>query len=153
MMAESRDWESYSDSKILYLRPLTPNNETEFEYVAVCSPLNEVVGMMELHHGVVYVDDYFSPEARPLLDGLLNGFGYAGLEGFVKESAETDGKDWVRRLDGSVDTAKSPSWFIDYRLLASLIIESKIVEETGILMTNSAADRMAGNIIGVRFSY
>lgn len=79
--------------------------------------------MMELHHGAVYVDDYFTPEAKQTLDELLSGFGFAGLEGFVKETAETDGQDWARLLDGTVDTAKSPSWFIDRMMLASLIVE------------------------------
>ena len=151
-MADKRSWESYSDSKILYLRPLTPGEETAFEYVAVCAPINEEVGMMELHHGAVFVDDYFTTAARPVLDELLRGFDYNGLEGFVRDTAETDGHDWVRLPDGTVDTVHSPSWSIDRRWLASLIVECKIVEEPGILMQRSDADRMAGDIIGVKFS-
>ena len=152
-MADKRSWESYSDSKILYLRPLAPRDESAYEYVAVCEPIDEEPGMMELHHGAVYVDDYFTPEAKQTLDELLSGFGFAGLEGFVKETAETDGQDWVRLSDGTVDTAKSPSWFIDRMMLASLIVECKILDEGGIRMNSREAERVAGGMVGEKFAH
>ena len=67
------------------------------------------------------------------------------LDAFVCEAnnADTDPAGFTIQQDGSIDRAASPSWWIDYTLLASLMAE----HFDGRMMTIQAADDLARSIV------
>lgn len=148
MMAE-KDWESYSGSKILYLRCIS---EHIFEYVAVTEPIDDNPDDLIFCHGAVYVDDYLRPESQVALNTLLTDFGYDNLTDFVQQTISGGNEesspttiDMKVELNGNVR-------YIDYTLLASLVVESLLLNEPGVRMLKAEAIRLASNVIGVDFS-
>lgn len=132
-------WETYADEAdhYSYVRCLDLGNL--YEVVRVTH--DEHGRQAEFVHQVIFMDEY----DEPAMTGILNGFGYGDLDAFVRETncADQDPSGFVFREDGSIDRAASPSWWIDYMLLASLMAE----HFDGRTMTARAADDLARTVI------
>ncbi len=91
----------------------------------------------EFVHQIVFMTEY----DEPAMTEILREFGYESLDAFVCEvnGADTDPAGFTTREDGSIDRAASPSWWIDYTLLASLMAE----HFDGRVVTVQAADDLA----------
>lgn len=121
---KTNPWEDYADEHILYIR--TYDNEVSpsvFEGVMV-QPGD--FGTVRFLHSVVFMDDYLSSYEldKSYLDGILNNFGYAGLDDFVIQNAPEPISP-VYKENGDIDRVKTRNYIIDLRLLASLIFEDR----------------------------
>lgn len=114
-------WQDYADEHILFLRALNGSNPSAFEYVKVVRDVD--LERCLFSHGVVFVDDFLSKAGLGQMDEILKGFGYNGLDGFVKDVAG-DRVGWLYLPNGQVDRMNSPGYIIDIWLLASLLVES-----------------------------
>lgn len=136
---------SYSDERIVLLRPLNPINPVDFECIKVYSDPNCVGGMRFLHETIYLSDFNFNDEdCVSYLDELLKGFGYDGLDDFVEQNSPY----YCLELDprtGKPDRVGSPDYIVDMQLLASLILES---HDGGILTTPEKADEWVKNLTG-----
>lgn len=145
-------WESYSDSKPLFLRADDYISPSAFEYAVVARAA--VAGRAILKHGVIFVDDYLNEDyGRPVLDKLLAETGYeGGLDGFVKETMGCDGADWILKANGYVDVGNSDSYIVDLRLLAALIAEHiavSVIEDDNETLPEGTALAAIRKITGV----
>jgi len=147
-MAE-KGWESYSDLKILYLRRISEYN---FEYVAVTEPIDENPDDQIFCHGAVFVDDYLRPESQVALNTLLTDFGYDNLADFVQQTIPGGNEESSPTTIDTKSELNGIERCIDYTLLASLVVESLLLNESGVRMRKSEAIRLASNVIGVDFS-
>lgn len=95
----------------------------------------------EFVHQVIFMDEY----DEQALTEILSGFGYKSLDAFVCEvnHADVDPAGFVVRRNGSIDREASPSWWIDYMLLASLMAE----HFDGRKLLAEIADRLADSIV------
>ncbi len=95
----------------------------------------------EFIHQIVFMTEY----DEPALTDILREFGYKSLDAFVLETngGDTDPAGFKIRQDGSIDRAASPSWQIDYMLLASLMAE----HFDGRMMAIQAADDLARALV------
>lgn len=95
----------------------------------------------EFVHQVIFMAEY----DELAMTEILKGFGYECLDAFVREanSANADPAGFTIRQDGSIDRAASPSWWIDYMLLASLMAE----HFNGRTMAIQAADDLARAVV------
>ena len=112
-------WNSYADAvdHYCYVRCLDVGNL--YEVVRVTHDKHGQ--QAEFVHQVIFMTEY----SEPALAEILQGFGYEKLDAFVCEAkgTGTDPAGFTVRQDGSIDRAASPSWQIDYMLLASLMAE------------------------------
>lgn len=143
-------WQDFADEHILLMRPINPVDPTDFEYIKVSDQAGDPdhlgPGEVFFFHGVISVQDYL--EAESALNELLNGFGYADLDAFVKENSPDD--NWVYGADGKLDRENSPSYIIDIQLLASLIAESLFYE--GIRMPRKKAKELVKRYTGLDYN-
>lgn len=95
----------------------------------------------EFVHQVIFMDEY----DEQALTEILGGFGYKSLDAFVCEAnhADVDPAGFVTRQDGSIDREASPSWWIDYMLLSSLMAE----HFDGLDLPVRTADALADSIV------
>ena len=128
-------WSSYADAAdhYCYVRCLDFGNL--YEVVRVTHDKHGQ--QAEFVHQIVFMTEY----DEPAMTEILREFGYDSLDAFVCEAngADTDPAGFTTRQDGSIDRAASPSWWIDYSLLASLMAE----HFDGRVMTVQAADDLA----------
>lgn len=132
-------WKSYADDAdhYSYVRCLDLGNL--YEVVRVTHDKHGQ--QAEFVHQIIFMAEY----DEPAIAEILKGFGYENLDAFVREtnSAGTDPAGFTLRPDGSIDRAASPSWWIDYTLLASLMAE----HFDGRIMTIQAADDLARTVV------
>ena len=132
-------WNSYADTvdHYCYVRCLDVGNL--YEVVRVTHDKHGQ--QAEFVHQVIFMTEY----SEPALAEILRGFGFEKLDAFVCEAkgTGTDPAGFTVRQDGSIDRAASPSWQIDYMLLASLMAE----HFDGRMMTIQAADDMARVVV------
>lgn len=132
-------WNSYADAvdHYCYVRCLDVGNL--YEVVRVTHDKHGQ--QAEFVHRVIFMTEY----DEPALTEILRGFGYESLDAFVCETkgADTDPAGFTVRQDGSIDRATSPSWQIDYTLLASLMAE----HFDGRVMAIQAADDLAQAVV------
>lgn len=132
-------WNSYADAvdHYCYVRCLDVGNL--YEVVRVTHDKHGQ--QAEFVHQVIFMTEY----SEPALAEILRGFGYEKLDAFVCEAkgTGTDPAGFTVRQDGSIDRAASPSWQIDYMLLASLMAE----HFDGQIMTPQAADDLARAVV------
>ena len=132
-------WNSYSDAAdhYCYVRCLDFGNL--YEVVRVTHDKHGQ--QAEFVHQIIFMAEY----DEPALTDILLGFGYESLDAFVCEAnnADTDPAGFTIQQNGSIDRAASPSWWIDYTLLASLMAE----HFDGRMMTIQAADDLARSIV------
>ena len=132
-------WNSYADAvdHYCYVRCLEFGNL----YEAVRVTHDKHGQQAEFVHRIIFMTEY----DEPALTEILRGFGYESLDVFVCEAKGigTDSAGFTVRQDGSIDRAASPSWQIDYLLLASLMAE----HFDGRMMTIQAADDMARVVV------
>lgn len=128
-------WSSYADAAdhYCYVRCLDFGNL--YEVVRVTHDKHGQ--QAEFVHQIVFMTEY----DEPAMTEILREFGYDSLDAFVCEAngVDTDPAGFTTRQDGSIDRAASPSWWIDYSLLASLMAE----HFDGRVMTVQAADDLA----------
>lgn len=128
-------WSSYADAAdhYCYVRCLDFGNL--YEVVRVTHDKHGQ--QAEFVHQIVFMTEY----DELAMTEILREFGYDSLDAFVCEvnGADTDPAGFTTRQDGSIDRAASPSWWIDYSLLASLMAE----HFDGRVMTVQAADDLA----------
>lgn len=74
---------------------------------------------------------------------ILQNFGFESLDAYVSELNQSG---FVLRPDGKIDRRKSPSWYIDYMYLTSLMAEHAEGRE----MPAQRADRLARSLVGER---
>lgn len=132
-------WETYADNAdhYSYVRCLDLGNL--YEVVRVTHDKHGQ--QAEFVHRLIFMAEY----DEPAMAEILREFGYENLDAFVREenSADTDPAGFIARQDGSIDRAASPSWWIDYMLLASLMAE----HFDGRIMAVQAADNLARAVI------
>lgn len=132
-------WETYADNAdhYSYVRCLDLGNL--YEVVRVTHDKHGQ--QAEFVHQLIFMAEY----DEPAMTEILKEFGYESLDAFVREvnSADTDPAGFAVRQDGSIDRAASPSWWIDYMLLASLMAE----HFDGRIMTIQAADDLARAVV------
>ena len=128
-------WSSYADAAdhYCYVRCLDFGNL--YEVVRVTHDKHGQ--QAEFVHQIVFMTEY----DESAITEILRKFGYENLDAFVCEAngADTDPAGFTTRGDGSIDRAATPSWWIDYTLLASLMAE----HFDGRVMTVQAADDLA----------
>lgn len=128
-------WSSYADAAdhYCYVRCLDFGNL--YEVVRVTHDKHGQ--QAEFVHQIVFMTEY----DEPAMTEILRESGYDSLDAFVCEAngVDTDPAGFTTRQDGSIDRAASPSWWIDYSLLASLMAE----HFDGRVMTVQAADDLA----------
>ena len=128
-------WSSYADAAdhYCYVRCLDFGNL--YEVVRVTHDKHGQ--QAEFVHQIVFMTEY----DESAITEILREFDYENLDAFVCEAngADTDPAGFTTRGDGSIDRAASPSWCIDYTLLASLMAE----HFDGRVMTVQAADDLA----------
>lgn len=132
-------WETYADNAdhYSYVRCLDLGNL--YEVVRVTHDKHGQ--QAEFVHQLIFMAEY----DEPAMTEILKEFGYESLDAFVREanSADADPAGFILRQDGSIDRAASPSWRIDYMLLASLMAE----HFDGRIMTVQAADDLARAVV------
>ena len=132
-------WNSYSDAvdHYCYVRCLDFGNL--YEVVRVTHDKHGQ--QADFVHRVIFMTEY----DEPTLTEILHGFGYESLDAFVCETkgADTGPAGFTVRQDGSINRATSPSWQIDYMLLASLMAE----HFDGRVMAIQAADDLAQAVV------
>ena len=129
MSKQKNNWEDYNDSFVLLLRPTSPVVSNEFEYV-VARPAHDIdsanISGYAVFHGVLFTGEYVWGVAKKLGDAVLKNCGFDGIEDFVKETMDTDGSDFIRKEDGTLDIdasiEKSPSFVVDMKFFAALVI-------------------------------
>lgn len=128
-------WISYADAAdhYCYVRYLDFGNL--YEVVRVTHDKHGQ--QAEFVHRIIFMSEY----DESAITEILREFDYDSLDAFVCETngADTDPAGFTTRQDGSIDRAASPSWWIDYSLLASLMAE----HFDGCVMTVQAADDLA----------
>ena len=132
-------WEQYADEAEHYSYVRCLDFGKIYEVIRVT---HEKHGLQaEFVHQVIFIDEY----DEPALVEILSRFGYKSLDAFVCEvnHADMEHSGFILRQDGSVDREASPTWWIDYMLLASLMAESC----SGRAMTVQAADALAQSIV------
>jgi hypothetical protein len=81
----------------------------------------------QVSHGTIDMSEYTEEE----LQDFLNAYGYEDLDDFVIQNSPDD--DFLYRKDGTVDRTLSPSYLINYQLLAEMVFETEnqeyVIEE------------------------
>lgn len=116
---------SYTDSfcDTLLVAQMSPFDMAVQKYVAVVKLADDAYAY---ESGVINVDEWLAKPMTKALNEVLGAYDFNDLEGFIKETMDTDGSDWVRDENGDVDVAKSDSYIIDYPYLASLILTNNV---------------------------
>ena len=75
-----------------------------------------------VHHGHIDMKDYTEEEVVE----LLGSYDYESLDDFVKQTSP----DWdvIYKDDGTIDRINSPSYIVDFALLAEMFFETEIME-------------------------
>lgn len=128
-------WEQYSDEADHYSYVRCLNLGTLYEVIRVTHDKHG--DQAEFVHRVIFMAEY----DEQALTAILQNFGYESLDAFVREvnHADVDPAGLIVRSDGSIDREASPSWWIDYMLLASLMSE----HFDGLRMAAQTADALA----------
>lgn len=96
------------------------------------APLDQVYEMWQvtrvpmgytLSHGVI---DLTNPNVSEL-EELVRQYGYDSIDDFVKQCSPTT--DFLYMEDGTLDREHSPSWYLEYPLLAEMIFECGAITE------------------------
>lgn len=135
------EWESYADeaTHYCYVRCLDGGSL----YEAVCVRVADGTDLAHYLHQVFFLEEW----SEAALVELLNGFGYASMDEFVKENSPTGADEgFVYKKDGAIDRAASPAWIIDLMYVANLMADAAIDEAR--LIPVEEANRLAADAIG-----
>ena len=61
------------------------------------------------------------------LEELVKLYGYSGLDDFVQQTVATN--EFVLKADGTIDRENSPSWILEYGLLAEMNFETLALDD------------------------
>lgn len=129
-------WNTYAEDQGHYSAVRCIELGLCYEAVRV-THLKERPGMAEFVHATFFLQEYTEAD----LVEMLQVFEYETMDQFVSEiNLAPDG--FVYRADGSIDRCASPSWYIDYMLLASLMVELT----QGRAISSERADKLAKSI-------
>lgn len=135
------EWFITDDDCLQCCRPIPEIDPDRYEFVQVNRlPGNEnSKALYEIAQAVIDIKNYSEEEIL----GALNFFGYEDMDDFVFQNATSD--EWVYLPDGSLDRENSPSYVIDYQLIAEMLFEMKSLEEYGdrsYISWNEAVERI-----------
>lgn len=112
----------------------------------------EFVGDTTGDHGLSYMlymtTISFQEKTDAEIDEVLKRFGYENMDAFVIENAATE--EWEFHGNGTLDRVNSPSYIIDYILLAELLFMAYAMDPANAFMKNlswDSAELMVESII------
>lgn len=113
-MPNENNWESWSDSRTLMIRPLE-NRPMAYEYLVDATPLPE---WTYLHHGVIFLNDYLKDiRGKNALTEILKSFDYNSIQDFLEQNKPAD-----MPVPQNLEDSTCPEYF--RQLAVSIIIES-----------------------------
>lgn len=145
-MKNYRSWTEYADEHILLLRGAAP----AIEYVKVVKdPDNE--NLVRYIHSEIFVGEYDleNPDVAAWIDHRLQQVGFNGLDDMV-EQMSPHAVNLMKREDGSPIRYDNPTYVVDYRFLASLLIETS--DDLGVPLSREAALDLVNGLTDMKYN-
>ncbi len=114
------EWFITDDDRVQCCRPQPAVNPQQYEFMQLNSYPGHVDGkpFYQVAQGTIHIHtDYTEQEILR----ALHAHGYQDMDDFVMQNASTS--EWLCQEDGALDRENSPSYIIDYQLLAEMLFK------------------------------
>lgn len=136
-------WFMTDDDCLQCCKSIPDINPDHYEFVQINSYAGHEDGkpFFQVAHGTIDPHkDYTDEEIK----SVLHAYGYEDLDDFARQNSPNGDADWVYLPNGKVDVANSPSYIIDYQLIAEMLFETEVQEyvDAEFPTWNEAVDRI-----------
>lgn len=122
--APESEWFITDDDCLQCCRPIPAIDPQQYELVQINSydGRGDDDPVFQTTHAIIDLKDYTDEEIL----SVLNAYGYKDMDDFVFQNSPTE--EFLYHADGTLDRENSPSYIIEYQLIAEMLFETENYE-------------------------